>query len=326
MPLNLKPMLAELSGNVFSDDRWIFEIKWDGYRAVAEVKDGKVNLHSRNNISFNEKYFSIVETLKLFDMDIILDGEVVVVDDFGKASFQLLQTYGKSGKGKLAYYVFDILYLDGYDLTNLSLIKRKEILKKIIPGDLVNIKYSDHIVRDGESFFKVAEQRGLEGILAKRADSKYLPGKRSKDWLKLKTKKRQEAIICGFTEPKGSRNKFGSLVLGVYDEGDLVYIGQAGTGFTDNDLKDIYSLLKPLITDNPSFKKKIVSIWGNTVPEFGMYPYHPHSESAIFEIKGLKCRPCSKIGFKECPKKHFKCINDMNEDVIAKKMVELYNR
>ena len=257
MPLNLKPMLAELSGNVFSDDRWIFEIKWDGYRAVAEVKDGKVNLHSRNNISFNEKYFSIVETLKLFDMDIILDGEVVVVDDFGKASFQLLQTYGKSGKGKLAYYVFDILYLDGYDLTNLSLIKRKEILKKIIPGDLVNIKYSDHIVRDGESFFKVAEQRGLEGILAKRADSKYLPGKRSKDWLKLKTKKRQEAIICGFTEPKGSRNKFGSLVLGVYDEGDLVYIGQAGTGFTDNDLKDIYSLLKPLITDNPSFKKKI---------------------------------------------------------------------
>ncbi len=190
-------------------------------------------------------------------MDVVFDGEVVVVDDFGKSSFQLLQTYSKTGKGKLAYYVFDILYLNESDLTNLPLIKRKEILKKIIPEDLANIKYSDHIIGDGESFFKIAEQRGLEGILAKRAESKYIPGKRSKDWLKLKTKKSQEAIICGFTEPKGSRNKFGSLVLAVYDEGELIYIGQAGTGFTDNDLKDIYSKLKPLITNRSPFKKKI---------------------------------------------------------------------
>ena len=250
-------MLAELSHKVFSDNDWIFEIKWDGYRAVSEIKDGEVNLHSRNNISFNEKYFPIVETLKLFRIDVVFDGEVVVVDNFGKASFQLLQTYKKTGKGNLTYYIFDILYLNGTDLTNLPLIKRKEILKKVIPGDLINVKYSDHIIGDGESFFKIAEQRGLEGILAKRAESKYLPGKRSKDWLKLKTKKGQEAIICGFTAPKGSRNKFGSLVLVVYDEGDLIYIGQAGTGFTDNDLKDIYSKLKPLITNRPPFKKKI---------------------------------------------------------------------
>ncbi len=215
-----------------------------------------MNLHSRNNISFNEKYFPIVESLRQFDMDVIFDGEVVVVDDFGKSSFQLLQTYGKTGKGKLAYYVFDILYLNGSDLTNLPLVKRKEILKKIIPENLANIKYSDHIIGDGESFFKIAEQRGLEGILAKRAESKYIPGKRSKDWLKLKTKKSQEAIICGFTEPKGSRNKFGSLVLAVYDEGELIYIGQAGTGFTDNDLKDIYTKLKPLITNRSPFKRK----------------------------------------------------------------------
>jgi len=250
-------MFAELSNQVFSNDDWLFEIKWDGYRSVAEIEDGEVNLHSRNNISFNEKYFPVVETLKNFEMDVIFDGEVVVVDDFGKSSFQLLQNYGKSGKGKLAYYVFDILYLNGYDLTSLPLIKRKEILKKIIPGDLKNIFFSDHIIGDGESFFKVAEQRGLEGILAKRADSKYLVGKRSKDWLKIKTKKRQEAIICGFTEPKGSRNKFGSLVIGVYDEGEFLYIGQAGTGFTDKDLKDIYSKLSPLITSKSPFKKKI---------------------------------------------------------------------
>jgi bifunctional non-homologous end joining protein LigD len=257
MPGSIKPMLAELTNDAFSDDDWIFEIKWDGYRAVAEISDGEVNLHSRNNISFNQKYSPVAEALKTFDMNVIFDGEVVVVDEFGKSSFQLLQNYKKSGKGILAYYIFDILHLEGYNLTKLSLIKRKEILKKVLPEDLKNIRYSDHIPGDGNSFFKVAEERGLEGILAKRADSKYEVGKRSSNWLKIKTKKSQEAVICGFTEPKGSRNKFGSLVLGVFDEGDLVYIGQAGTGFTDESLKEIYSALKPHITDKSPFNQKI---------------------------------------------------------------------
>ena len=257
MPENIKPMLAELSNTVFSDDDWIFEIKWDGYRAIAEIKDREVNLHSRNNISFNEKYFSVVESLRRFDMNVIFDGEVAVIDDFGKSSFQLLQNFRKSGRGKLTYYIFDILYLNGHDLTRLPLIKRKEILKKVLPEDLNNIRYSDHIYSEGENFYKVAEERGLEGILAKRANSKYEVGKRSKSWLKIKTRKRQEAIICGFTEPRGSRNKFGSLVLGVYDEGELLYIGQAGTGFTDEDLKEIYSKLKPSIIKKPQFKQKI---------------------------------------------------------------------
>jgi len=252
-------MLAELTNDVFSGDDWLFEIKWDGYRAVAEIEEGEVNLHSRNNISFNQKYFPIVETLKTFGINVIFDGEVVIVDDFGKSSFQLLQNYQKSGKGKLAYYVFDILHLDGYDLTNLPLIKRKEILKQILPEDLKNIRFSDHIIGDGENFYKVAVERGLEGILAKRANSKYQPGKRSKDWLKIKTRNRQEAVICGFTQPKGSRDKFGSLVLGVYDEGELIYIGQAGTGFTDTSLKEIYSKLKHLITDKTHFKLTIMN-------------------------------------------------------------------
>ena len=252
-------MLAELTNDVFSDDDWIYEIKWDGYRAVAEIKEGEVNLHSRNNISFNQKYYPVVETLKSFDVDVIFDGEVVIVDDFGKSSFQLLQNYQKSGKGNLAYYIFDILHLDGYDLTNLPLLKRKEILKQILPEDLKSIRFSDHIIGDGENFYKVAVERGLEGILAKRANSKYKIGKRSKDWLKIKTRNRQEAVICGFTQPKGSRDKFGSLVLGVYDEGELVYIGQAGTGFTDTSLKDIYSKLAPLITDKSPFKQKIIT-------------------------------------------------------------------
>ena len=180
MPVNLKPMLAELSNKVFSDDEWIFEIKWDGYRAVAEIKDGEVNLHSRNNISFNEKYYPIVESLRHFDMDVIFDGEVVVVDDFGKASFQLLQTYGKSGKGKLAYYIFDILYLNGSDLTNLPLIKRKEILKKIIPEDLANIKYSDHITGDGESSLKLQNKEDSKVSLRKGQTANICPAKEAK--------------------------------------------------------------------------------------------------------------------------------------------------
>ncbi|HSP88220.1 MAG TPA: DNA ligase D [Ignavibacteriaceae bacterium] len=288
MPNNIKPMLAELNNEVFSNDDWIFEIKWDGYRAVAEIEEGEVNLHSRNNISFNQKYFPIVETLKTFDVNVIFDGEVVIVDDFGKSSFQLLQNFQKSGKGKLVYYIFDILHLDGVNLTNLPLTKRKEILKIVLPADLKNIRFSDHIFGDGENFYKVAEERGLEGILAKRADSKYEIGRRSKNWLKIKTRKRQEAVICGFTQPKGSRDKFGSLILGVFDEGELIYIGQAGTGFTDSTLKEVYAKLKPLITDKSPFKQKIVT---NTPPTFVKPKYICNVEFAEWTEEGLMRAP-----------------------------------
>ncbi|RPI73196.1 MAG: DNA ligase D [Ignavibacteriales bacterium] len=281
-------MLAELTNEVFSDDDWIFEIKWDGYRAVAEINDGEVNLHSRNNILFNQKFYPIVETLKTFDMNVILDGEVVIVDEFGKSSFQLLQNYQKSGKGILVYYVFDIIYLNGFDLTRLPLIRRKEILKKILPEDLANIRYSDHISGDGKNFYKVAEERGLEGILAKKADSKYEPAKRSRNWLKMKTRKTQEAVICGFTEPRGSRDKFGSLVLGVYDEGELVYIGQAGTGFTDTRLKQISAKLKPLITNKSPFTKKIKT---NTPPTWVKPKYICEVEFLEWTEEGLLRAP-----------------------------------
>jgi bifunctional non-homologous end joining protein LigD len=256
MQRDVKPMLAELSNKIFNDKNWLFEIKWDGYRAIAEIEKGEVSLHSRNNVSFNDKYPSVVKSLRMLDADIVLDGEVAVVDDFGKSSFQLLQNFRKTGKGNLIYFVFDILYLNGYDLTSLPLLRRKEILKKILP-DIPNITFSDHVIGEGKEFFKIAEQRGLEGIIAKRTGSKYLVGKRSKEWLKIKTRQHQEAVICGFTQPRGSRNKFGSLVLGTYDEGELIYIGQAGTGFTDTDLNEIYLKLKPDITKTPQFSHKI---------------------------------------------------------------------
>ena len=252
-PDRIKPMLAVLIDKPFNDKNWIFEIKWDGYRAIAEVEDGKVSLYSRNNISFTKKFSPIVESLKKIEHDVILDGEVVSVDDKGISKFQLLQEFQKTGNGNLLYYVFDIIYLDGYDIKKLPLIKRKDILRKILPS-LPNVIYSDHIENDGEEFFKMAEKQNIEGILAKNKQSAYQLNKRSNDWLKIKIRKQQEAIIGGFTRPKGSRKNLGSLVLGVFKGNELVYIGHSGGGFTENSLAEIRKKLEPLARKSSPFK------------------------------------------------------------------------
>ncbi len=249
-------MLATLSDEPFDDENWLFEIKWDGYRAVAELKDGEVDLYSRNNNSFNEKYKPVVTALELIDKDMILDGEIVVLDDEGKADFHSLQNFGSAGKGRLVYYVFDLIYFDGKDLTGLPLIQRKEILKHVLP-DIPAVRYNDHILKDGKAFYKLAGERQLEGIIAKNISGKYLRGKRSKEWLKLKIKMRQEAVIGGYTRPKGSRNYFGALVLGVFNNNkDLEYIGHTGGGFTEEDLKRLYERMKPYEQKKCPFAKK----------------------------------------------------------------------
>ena len=245
-------MLAVLSDEPFDNENWLFEIKWDGYRTIAEIENGNVNIYSRNNISFNDKFAPIAGSLKRIKYDVILDGEVVSVDENGISKFQLLQNYQKTGKGNLLYYVFDIIYLDGRDLKNLPLIKRKEILKKILP-EIPDIKFSDHVEREGKAFYRIAEEKKLEGILAKNNKSRYQLNKRSKDWLKLKIKKQQEAIICGFTRPKGSRKNIGALVLGAYNENELIYIGHSGGGFTEDTLENLRKRLEPLIVKTSPF-------------------------------------------------------------------------
>jgi bifunctional non-homologous end joining protein LigD len=245
-------MLAVLSDEPFDNENWLFEIKWDGYRTIAEIENGNVNIYSRNNISFNDKFAPIAGSLKRIKYDVILDGEVVSVDENGISKFQLLQNYQKTGKGNLLYYVFDIIYLDGRDLKNLPLIKRKEILKKILP-EIPDIKFSDHVEREGKAFYRIAEEKKLEGILAKNNKSRYQLNKRSKDWLKLKIKKQQEAIICGFTKPKGSRKNIGALVLGAYNEDELIYIGHSGGGFTEDTLEKLRKRLEPLIVKTSPF-------------------------------------------------------------------------
>lgn len=255
IPTGITPMLATLTDKAFDDDDWLYEIKWDGYRALAFVEKGKVNLLSRNNLSFNQKFRPVADALKELNMDVVLDGEIVSVDKEGKGDFQLLQQYQKTGVGQLVYYIFDIIWLNGKDLTELPLTERKEILQQIIPESDI-LRYSDHLRGQGTAFYDEAERQGLEGIMAKKADSTYHPGLRTKQWLKVKAHRQQEAIICGFTEPRRSRKYFGALVLGVYEDGKLKYAGHTGTGFTEKLQADLYKKMKPLIVKQHPFDTK----------------------------------------------------------------------
>ncbi|MDQ3396012.1 MAG: non-homologous end-joining DNA ligase, partial [Bacteroidota bacterium] len=255
-PQKIKPMLAKLIDNPFDDPDYIYEIKWDGYRAIAGIQGNEVSLYSRNGLSFNEKYPSLIKYLGQVTQEVVLDGEVVVLNSSGHANFQMLQNYKEEYAPDLCYYVFDILYLNGHTLVELPLVERKKYINEVIK-DLPNIRYSDHIAEHGTLFFKEAEDKNLEGIIAKKGSSPYRIGKRSNDWLKIKTSQRQEFIICGYTEPKGGRKHLGSLILGAYEGKELVYAGHSGGGFTDKDLKETKEKLDPLIQNKSPFKKKI---------------------------------------------------------------------
>jgi bifunctional non-homologous end joining protein LigD len=253
MPRNVRPMLATLVDEPFDRDGWLFEIKWDGYRAIAEVEPGDVRLYSRNLLSYNERFPAVVEALPRIGARAVLDGELVVLDEKGVSQFQLLQNYLRTRRGTLLYYVFDVLWLDGHDLRDLPLLRRRDILRKALP-DLPNIRLSDSIERQGLALFNQASDRGLEGIMGKRGDAPYRAGVRSRDWLKVRTRMRQEMVIGGFTEPRGGRQYFGALVLGVFSGDDLVYTGHAGTGLDERGLAEMYSMLKPLERETSPFK------------------------------------------------------------------------
>ena len=264
MPRHVRPMLATPAGEPFDHPDWLFEVKWDGYRAVAEVRDGEVALYSRNLLPLNETFAPIVEALRGCRFEAVLDGEVVVVDDRGEPDFQLLQNYRKSGHGHLLYCVFDLLHFQGHDLTRLPLLRRKELLKRILPSG-PRIRFSDHVERDGVLFFEVVRKKGLEGVIAKHAQSVYQPGKRSRRWLKVKAQLTQEGVIAGFTSPRGGRRHFGALVLGVYEGEELVCIGHSGGGFGAEKLKEIHERLRPLIQEECPFpvapKTRTTAIW-----------------------------------------------------------------
>ncbi len=249
-------MLAKETDKSFDDANWLFEIKWDGYRAIAEKRKKEILLYSRNGLNFKNTYPIVAGQLKEIKADAVLDGEIVVLNDEGKPDFQFLQHYLENQDKPIQYYIFDLLELNGEDTTNLPLIDRKELLQKIIPQNEV-IKYSDHILEKGKSFFQVSTEKNLEGIMAKRLDSKYYPDRRSGDWLKIKNHKTAEAIIAGYTAPAGGRKYFGALILAYKKGNQLKYIGHTGTGFNDKSLKEMYNLLQPLVQEDSPFAEKI---------------------------------------------------------------------
>lgn len=249
----VKPTLAFASDKPFDSKEWLFEIKWDGYRAIAEVEDQHVKLYSRNSLSFNQRFPVIIKALQQLHVEAVFDGEIVVLDKQGKSNFQALQNYQKTGKGNLCYYIFDLLYYGGHDLRSLPLLQRKQLLKSLLSSSKeLTIRFSEHVLTRGKDFFAAIEKQRLEGMMAKEINSPYT-SRRSRSWLKIKTHNRQEAIICGFTAPKGSRKEIGALLLGVYENGKLRYIGRAGGGFSDKSLVETKALLTPLIIDKSPF-------------------------------------------------------------------------
>ena len=270
MPHSIRPMLATLIDEPFDNDDWLYEIKWDGYRAIAFLDGKSVRLVSRNQNDLTAAYPELQETARSIKAaTAALDGEIVALDEQGRSSFGLMQQRTGVGEGgrrirrtrddiPIAYYVFDLLHLDGFDLTQARLEQRKRLLREIV-SDGKLLRYSDHYAGRGTALFQAAAERGLEGIIAKHRTSWY-EQKRSREWLKIKLVRRQECVIGGYTEPRGSRENFGSLVLGLYDDkGRLVPVGQAGSGFTEQTHEDMWARLKPLETTRNPFSGKVES-------------------------------------------------------------------
>nr|WP_256537291.1 DNA ligase D [Mucilaginibacter aquariorum] len=258
IPVNVKPMKATLVDEPFDEPGWIFEVKWDGYRAVAIIdKNDDAQLISRNNLPF-EKYYPINDALKGWEINAVLDGELLVLNDKGISDFGAMQNWRSEADGNLVYYVFDILWYEGKNLMGLPLTQRQAILQSILPTNNDHIRQSKVFNANGIDFFAAAERMGLEGIIAKRADSVYTSDLRSKEWLKVKVKRRQEVIIAGFTKNEGAGKSFSALVLGVYNaKGELQFVGKVGTGFSDKLQKEMMAQFEPLITKNSPFEYEV---------------------------------------------------------------------
>ncbi len=252
MPKTLEPMKAQMVDKPFDDDRWLFEVKWDGIRLVSFIDEGKVTLQTRAGRIVDAEYPQLQAISRLVSArQAILDGEIVALDEEGRPSFQLLQNRGKE-EHPMQYVVFDIVYFDGQRLFKVPLEDRKRLLRDTVRDGGI-LKYSDHVLGQGQAFFKAAQQKRLEGIVAKLRDSPYQPGVRSSAWLKIKAHLQQEVVIGGFTAPRASRKYFGALIVGVYEDGKLVYTGHVGGGFDERTLAELYKLMKPLIVKQPPF-------------------------------------------------------------------------
>ncbi|MEJ2880954.1 DNA ligase D [Pedobacter sp. GR22-6] len=253
MPRDVKAMKASTVDKPFHDPDWVYEIKWDGYRALAFVENGLVELVSRNNLVYD--HFTLVnEELESWDTNVVLDGELVALSGNGRPDFGALQNWRSTKDLTLVFYVFDILWLEGKLLTELPLTARRKILEATIPAKNATIRISEQFVENGLAFYESAKKQKLEGIIAKRKESVYTGDHRSREWLKVKAKRRQEVVIAGYTKNQDSGKFFSALAVGIYNSnGVLKYIGKVGTGFNDQDQKALLKQFKPLETKSCPF-------------------------------------------------------------------------
>lgn len=287
-PEQVRPMLSSVANAPFDGPGWTYEVKWDGYRAVAYRDKSKCLLLSRTGRSFETKFPPVFEALRSWKVNAVLDGEIVALNDKGLPDFNHLQNWRSAADGDLHYYVFDLLWLDGKDTMQLPLIERLNILKTLLPEAHPVIKSSFSHSGPGIDFFEAAASIGLEGIIAKRADSTYQPGHRSKAWLKIKARKRQEVVIGGYTKIAGTSRPFSALLLGVYQKGVLHYAGRVGTGFKEAEQKELLRMFGGLKRSTPPF---------SSVPVIGK---HGRFRSAVAtDVVWLKPELVCEIHFTE---------------------------
>jgi bifunctional non-homologous end joining protein LigD len=263
MPDSAEPSLATLAQDPFTDPEWIFEVKWDGMRVLAWIRDGKAELRSRRDREVTSHFPELaVLPARVAAKEAIVDGEAVVLDEQGRPDFALMQqrmNVARPSQALLAaapvvFYAFDVLYADGYDLRGAPLIERKNYLKRILAAG-EPVRYSSHVVGEGEALYKLAKERGLEGIIGKHSRSKYRSG-RSPQWIKLKTVSEVDAVVGGFTAPRGSRDHFGALLLGLREGRKLRFIGAVGSGFDETTQAAVMGALGPLVTPKMPFAEQ----------------------------------------------------------------------
>jgi bifunctional non-homologous end joining protein LigD len=266
-------MLATLVERPFDDPNWLFEIKWDGYRALCTVDEKGVSLISRNGLDMLRRFPALEALAGAFgSRPVVVDGEIVSLDSNGRSAFQRLQESQKKPAG-LTYAAFDLLYADGTDLRSTPLQERKALLERLIRDDTL-VLYSKHVIGKGKALYENARKQNLEGIIGKKRDSIYQE-RRSRDWVKIKTMNEQEFIVGGWTEPKGSRKGFGALLLGVREGKALRFVGSVGTGFSSKLLKQLYDKLRS--------KERRTSPFANDV--VANAPVHWTSPELVVEVR-----------------------------------------
>ena len=294
IPASVSPMLCTLTKEPVSDPEYLFEIKWDGYRIISYVNKGKVRMDSRSALDYTKKYQHVVHALKALKKDIVLDGEVVVFNKDGLPDFDALQLYN-GHNSPISYCVFDVLWMDGYNLMHLPLTERKEMVKNIVEGSDV-LKFSESF-DNGEALYQRMLEMNLEGIVAKKKQSEYLPGVRSYDWLKIPTRKRQEFVIGGWAESQNGR-AFRSLLFGAYEGKKLKWIGRSGGGYKQSEMPAILKQLKALETDESPFSNPVLDTKG-AVTHWVKPELVANFEFATWTKSGRIRKPATFLGFRK---------------------------